>query len=105
MTADELGRRVQHDVGAPFDRAAEERRRERVVHDQRKFVVVRNRRDRLDVEDVARRVADRFAVESLRVLADGGLPRIRIVGINPRQAHVHLAQEVLELVDGSAVER
>jgi hypothetical protein len=45
-------------------------------------------RDRLDIEDVARRVADRFAVEGLRVVADGGLPRIRIVGIGPRQAHV-----------------
>ena len=37
--------------------------------------------------------------------ADRRLPRVRIVGIDPRQLHVHLAQQVLELVDRPAVER
>ena len=93
------------DVGAPLDRAAEKRRRERVVDDQRELVVVRDGRDRFDVEHVAAGIADRLAVERLGVVADGGLPRVRIVGIDPRQLHRHLAQQVLELVDRSAVQR
>ena len=105
VAADELRRRVDHDVGAPLDRAAEIRRRERVVDDQRQLVLVRDRRDGLDVEHVAGRVADRLAVERLRVLADRRPPRVRIVGIDPRQLDVHLAQQVLELVDRAAVER
>jgi hypothetical protein len=66
---------------------------------------VRDGRDRLDVEDVAPRIADRLAVEGLRILADGRLPRARIVGIDPRQADIHLPQQVLELIDRAAVER
>ena len=55
VAADELRGRVKHDVRAPLDRAAEKRRREGVVHDQRKVVIVRNGGDRFDVEQIARR--------------------------------------------------
>src|SRR5688572_32116231 len=41
------------------------------------LTIVRDRRDRLDVEHVARGVTDRLAVEGLGVLADGRLPRDR----------------------------
>ena len=92
------------DVRAPLDRAAEKRRRERVVDDQRQLVVVRDGRDRFDVEHVAARVADGLAVKRLGVVADGRLPRGGIVGIDPRQFHRHLAEQVLELVDRPAVE-
>ena len=57
-----------------------------------------------DVEHVAARVADGLAVEGLGVVADGRLPRVGIVGIDPRQFHRHLAQQVLELVDRPAVQ-
>ena len=53
VAADELRRRVDDDVGAVLDRAAEVRRGERVVDDQRRAVLVRDLRHRLDVEDVA----------------------------------------------------
>ena len=45
VATDELRGRMQDDVRAPLDRAAEKRRRERVVHDQRQLVLVRNGRD------------------------------------------------------------
>ena len=67
VAADELGRRVDHDVGAPLDRAAQVRRRERVVDDQRQVVLVRDGRHGLDVQDVPARVADGLAEERLRV--------------------------------------
>jgi hypothetical protein len=65
VTADELRRRVDHDVGAPFDRAAQVRRCERVVDDQRQPVLVRDRRHGLRVQHVAGGVADRLAEERL----------------------------------------
>ncbi len=105
VAADELGRRMDHDVGAPFDRAAQVRRRERVVDEQRQLVVVRDRCDGLDVEHVSGRVADRLGVERLRVRPDRCPPCIGVIGIDPRELDVHLAQQVLELVDRPAVER
>ena len=93
------------DVGAPLDRAAEKRRRERVVDDaaaaRDRARWPRSSRCRAR----CRRVADRLAVERLGVVADRRLPRVGIVGIDPRQLDRHLAQQVLELVDRPAVER
>ena len=63
------------------------------------------RRRRVREEHVALRVADRLAVERLGVLAHRGLPGIGVVRIDPRQLHVHLAQQVLELVHRPPVQR
>ena len=105
VPADELGGGVDHDVGAPLDRPAQVGRGERVVDDQRELVLVGDGRHGLDVEHVARRVADRLAEERLRVRPDGLPPRVRVVGVDPGQLDVHLAQQVLELVDRAAVQR
>jgi hypothetical protein len=92
-------------MSAPHsDRPAQVRGRERVIHDERQFVLMRDRRDRLDVEHVARGVADRLAEERLRGGADGLSPRVDVVGVDPGQVHVHLAQQVFELVDRATVE-
>jgi hypothetical protein len=61
VAADELGRRMNDDIGTPFDRAAQVRRRERVVHDQWQPVLVGDRRHRLDVQHIPAGVADRLA--------------------------------------------
>ena len=105
MAADEFGRGVDDDVGAPFDRAAEIGRGEGVVDDQRKPMIVGQGRQRRDIQDVSAGIADGLPVKGLGVLADRRLPGIRIVGIDPGQADGHLAQHVLELVHGPAVER
>ena len=55
------------DVGAVLERAAQIRRRHRVVDDERNAGVVRDRGDRRDVADVELRIADRLGVERLRV--------------------------------------
>ena len=80
-------------------------RREGVIDDQRKVMLVGNGGEFLDVEHVAAGVANRLAVERLGVLAHGPFPCVHIVWINPREADVHLLQKMLELVDGAAVER
>ena len=69
-------------------------RREGVVDDQRQVVLVRDRRDRLDVEHVAARIADRLAEERLRVRLDGRAPGVQVIGVDPGQLDAHLAQQM-----------
>ena len=83
---------------------AQVRGREGVVDEQRQSVLVRDGRDRLDVEHVAAGVADRLREKRLGVVADRGLPCAQVVGIDPRQLDTQLAQHVLELVDRAAVQ-
>jgi hypothetical protein len=63
VAAEKLRRRVDDDIGAPFDRAAQIRGGEGVVYDQRQLVIVCDRRHRLDVQYVAGWVADRLREE------------------------------------------
>ena len=65
-----LGGGVGHDVNAEFNRAAENRSRERVVHNHRNAVLVGNVGKALEVEHLARRVSNRFAEEALGVRAE-----------------------------------
>ena len=80
MPAHELGERVHHDVGAMVDRAQQDRSRHRVVDDERNAVTRGDRRQRLDVADIARRIADAFAEHGARVLIDQLLDRLGGIG-------------------------
>ena len=104
MTADELGGGVDHDVGAPLQRPAEVGGGEGVVDDQRQLMLAGYRSDRLDVQHVPAGVADRLTEECLGVGTDRLAPRLGIVGVDPGQLDGHLAQHVLELIHGSAIE-
>ena len=82
MAAHELRQRVHHDVGAVIDRPAHVGRRESVVDHQRNAVLVRDLGHRFDVEHVAARIADRLAVEALRLRRDGLAEILRIVRLD-----------------------
>src|SRR5688500_11349643 len=58
VAAHELRERVNNNVGAVVDRPAEIRGGERVVDNERNVVLVGDVCNRLDVEDVAARIAD-----------------------------------------------
>ena len=60
VAAQELGQRMDHDVGAVLDRPAQIGRRQRVIDDQRHAGAVRDRGDRLDVRNDAAGIGDRF---------------------------------------------
>jgi hypothetical protein len=105
MTADEFRCRVHHDIGAPLYRAAQIGRRERVIHKQGQSVLVCDSGDDLDVQDVAAGIADCLAEESLRIVAHGRAPRVRLVRVDPRHLDAHLAQQMLELIYRAAIQR
>ena len=70
VTVHVLGGGVRHDVHAEFNRAAENRGRERVIHNHRNAVLVGDVSEALEVQNLASRVCDRFAEEALGVRAE-----------------------------------
>ena len=70
MPADELGERVNDDVGAMMKRLEHQRRGDSVVDDERHAGSVRDIGHRLKVDDVARRIADRLDEHATRSLVD-----------------------------------
>ena len=71
MAADELGRRMEHDVGAERQRPAQHRRGEGVVDHQRDLGGMGDLGDRRDVQHLAAGIADRLAQHQPRLRADG----------------------------------
>ena len=71
MTVHVLGSGVRHDIDAEVNRLAENRGRERIVHNHRHAVLVGDVRKALEVQNLAGRVCDRFAEEALGVRAEG----------------------------------
>ena len=105
MATDKLGERVQHDIGAMLDRAAEVRRREGIVDDERELVFMRNGRHLLDVEHVAARVRDGLAVKALRLRRDRATEVFGVIGLHKSDANAHAPEGDVELRVGAAVER
>ena len=105
MAVHVLGGGMGHDVGAPFDGAAQHRRGEGVVHDERHAVGVGRRREALDVEHRERRIRDGFAEDALRVGAEGGFQfLVGAVRVHERAFQPHAAHGVGEQVVGAAVD-
>ena len=105
VPAQELRRRGHHDVRAPLEGAGQERRGHRVVHDQRDAQLVRGRRDRLDVEDVAARVGDRLPEEGDGALVGQRRPGRRIARlVHEARLDAQARQGVGEQVRGAAVQ-
>ena len=67
VAPDELRQRMDDDVGTVLDRLQVQRRRDRVVDDERHPVSVRDIADGLQVDDVERRIADRLAEDGFGV--------------------------------------
>ena len=105
VAAEVLGQRVHDDVGAVFERAAQVGARHRVVDDQRDAVAVCDVGELRQVGDVAERVADRLAVDRLRLRVDQRLERVRHAVVGETHLDAELREGVREQVVGAAVER
>ena len=94
-------------MSAPYsERADEVRRRDRVVHDERQRVVVRDLGDQFDVEDVDLRVTDGLGEQQLRVGAHGRCPLGGVILIfDEGDLDAELRERVLEEVVRAAVDR
>ena len=71
---------MHDDVGAKLDRITNSWRRDSVIHNHRNTVAVSCGTDRLEIDDIARRVTYGFAVDRFGVFVDKFLDRLgRIV--------------------------
>ena len=70
MTADELGQRMDDDVGAMVDRADEVGRCHSIVDDERQAVVMGDLGDCLDVDERAARIGKALDEDRLGLLVD-----------------------------------
>jgi hypothetical protein len=95
---------VHDDVGAVGDGADQIRARHRVVHDQRDAGFVSDRGDRLDVQSVELRVADRLGVEQLGVGLDRAAEGLGVGGVDEVDVEAEARQGVDEEIVGAAVQ-
>lgn len=72
MTADKLGRRMHHHVGAEFNGTQQIRGGKGIVHNQGKAVAVGNAGHRLDVDEIDAGIADGLDIQRLGLAGDGG---------------------------------
>ena len=103
MSADELRGGRDHHVGAVLNRAQQVGRRERVVHDERKVVLVRDGGPAFDVEHVGVRVAERLRVEELGVVLDSGFDSVEVGRVHERGGKSLFGKGVLEQIERASV--
>ena len=104
VAAHVLGQRMDDDVGAVFERPAEDGRRHRVVDDQWDAVTVRGVSQRLEIDDIAGRVADGLAEDCLGLVVDQRFQRGDVIVGGEAHLDALTRQGVGEKVVGAAIE-
>ena len=106
VSVDPLRRRIDDNVGTPFEGVAEvSRRTERVVHYQRHVASAGHGAQPLQVGHVAGRVTHALDVEGLRTVVDERFERLGALVRGDAHLDAHVAQRDAELVVGTAVEQ
>ena len=105
MAADELGRRMEHDVGAERQRPAQHRRGEGVVDHQRDLRLVRDIGDGRDVENLAAGIADRLAQHQPRLGPDRLGEAVMVARIDEGGGDAEARQGQPQHVARAAIER
>jgi hypothetical protein len=95
---------MHHDVGAPLDGPAKDGRGGGVVEHEGHAGGAGDGGDLLNGEDVEARVAQRLAVEELRVGPERAAERLGVFRVDERDLDPEPRQGVVEEVVGAAVE-
>ena len=105
VAAQELRRRVNHDVSAVLNGTEQIRGTEGVVHNKRKAVTVSDLSDCLNIRKIAVGVTQGLEENGSRVRLDSSLNLNEVSRINEGGGDVVLRKRVLQKVEGSAVDR
>lgn len=92
------------DVGAVVERLEQDRGRNRIVDDQWHAMRMRDSGERLDVADIAGRIADRFGEHRAGILVDQLCNGLRLVALGEAARNALTRQDVGEQRVGGAVE-
>ena len=95
---------MHHQIGTPFDRSAQERRRQRVVDDQRNARLVRDLRHRFQIDDDAARVGKALEEDRLAAWRQCAAEVLRVVRIDEVARPAQLLERQAELCQRSAVQ-
>ena len=102
---------MKHNIRAMLKRANQIRRRQRGIEHERHtsptgaVCLVRNRCDRLNINQQITRITQRFAKKEPRVRAHRRTPRVHVPGINERRLNAKSRQRVVEQIVRPAVQR
>ncbi len=96
VAAHKLGKRMHNNVGAIFDRPQQDRRGDRVIHDQGHSMTVGHARQTLDVADISCRVAYALAEHRARVVVDQLFDCFRMVRLRESDTDSLAGQKVSE---------
>ena len=105
MSADKLGSGMYDNICAVLDRAEQVRSSERVVHHERQAVFVCDLCDRINIGDIAVRIAERFQIDRSGVILNGALDFLQIVCIHESRFYPVLRKRMCQEVIAAAVDR
>ena len=105
VAADPFRDRVHDDVGAERERAAEIRRGEGIVDQERNAGRMRDVGDLRDVEHFQSRIADGLADHQPGAFADCGAKPVEIARLDEARGDAEARQRVGKEIDGAAIER
>ena len=105
MTIHVLGGGMSNDIRTPFNRVAVNRRRERVVHDQRHAMSMRRIGKTLDIQNSQRRVRNRLAKHALSVRAESGFKLlVRAIRAHKRALETHTMHGMSQKIVGTTID-
>ena len=104
VTANELGRGVDDDIGAMLQRTEQIRGAEGVIDNNRQAMLLGNLGDGVDVGDVGVGVAERLEIDDRGVVLNGTLDLVQVVGVDEGGLDTKLGERVLQQVVGTAVD-
>ena len=105
MTVHVLRRGVRHDVRPEFERTAQDRRRERVVNNQRHARGMRDLRELLDVENTTGRIRHRLAEDTLGVRTNRRGDRLSVrIRIDERRLNAKLLERDRQEIERATVD-
>src|SRR6266545_1132376 len=96
---------MHDDVRSMFAGPTQVGRGERVIDDEREFMLVRNVRDGLDVEDISLRIADSLPVEQFGFRRNGPAEVFRISRIDKMYRNAETLKGQGKLIVGTTVQR
>ena len=104
MAGQELGGRMNHDIGTPIERTQQVGRRQGVVDDQRDSRRVRDLGNRFQIDDQAARVGQGFQEDTLgvRMGGEGLFEIVRVGRIDEMTGPAELVEGMAELSDRAA---
>ena len=104
MSADELRRRMHHDVRPVLQRPKQIRRAERIIDHHGHTVRVGDPRDRIDVRDIRIRVAQRLQVHERRFGTNRRRNLVHIVCIHERRLYAEPCERMLKQIVCAAID-